>query len=528
MIPNSQFDLSGFDRTGFDIIDRGVEGGTKEPNFISGSSFSLWMSQSNPLSLVSESHFSVLRPGDIFSELAFGSVCSYNIDFKLENHEIFESECSFDVKNTFLSVPVEFDAESLLSLSPPKLIYDLKNYRWISATVSKSASNPIGSLTIQIDGTSVPPSGSNMNIVVSDHTGTDRCIFCGVVFDPKYYIQAGRRYVQVTGYEYGFYLTNQSLTNQDYIFSEDYNPDDIVTYWLNGENEKWWHVTGIKPYKVLNPASWGHSYTPKEFVFKASYSKADGIDEIAEYTNMVFLIQTGYDGDNYCPFAYMVHVDDVDDVTAGLDLPEMATFRWPDPYIVDINLATKTSEKINRVIVRGTDDSGVTFEYVKEHPRVTIGEMLPIELLEESKDYADSDLVESRAIELYNRYATNAVTVEATLSDRVDLKLYQLVKFCDFPDIPDDTMRIISISYELAAASKKVKITATSNIDIYNIKGLERSQSADPVAEIETIASYTIAKEAAKPEVGEVSSIDGSTGTVDLERGGTVTVRFLE
>ena len=415
------------------------------------------------------------------------------------------------------------------TVTPVKIFTQLDQYKWISAKVTKSASNPVGSLTIQIDGTSVPPSGSNMNIVVKDHTGTDRCIFCGVIFDPKFYIQAGRRYASVIGYEYGYYLANQSLTGQDYVFPEDENINNIVMYWLEGENGRWWETTGIKPHKVLNQYMWSHhSYVPKEFVFGPNYSKADGIDEITEYANMVFLVQTGKDGDSYCPLAYMVHADNVDDMTAGLDLPDLAWFKWPDPYVVDINLTSKSSEKINRVIVRGTSDIGATFEYVREHPLVTAGEMFPIELLEESKDYADSNLVVDRANYLYNKYAGSAVTVEVTFKDRVDLKLYQLVKFFDFPGIPEDTMRIISISYELTAASKTVKITATSNIDIYNIKGLDRSQSADSVAEIETIASNTVAKKVIKPEIGEVASVDGNNGTVELERGGTISVRFLE
>jgi hypothetical protein len=419
------------------------------------------------------------------------------------------------------------------AVAPVKIYSYLDQYKWISATVIKSVSDPIGSLNIEIDGITVPPYGSDMDIWVDDHTGFSQQIFSGVIFNPQYNVRQGRTFASVTGYEYGYYLTNQGLADQNYTFpTADYEPADIVNYQLGGDPSTityWEQVTGIHPYRILNPTDNGHDYTPKEFVFTSAYSKQDAIGEVANYANMVFLVRnSGIVSPDGRPIAFFVHVDDVDDLVYGLALPPMRTFTWPDPYVVDIKRVVNSGESVNRVIVRGIDTSGVLHEYIKEDSRVTSGELRPVELVEESADYATDELAEARANELYSYYRSPSISLEATLIKRVDLQLYQLVKFVDFPGISSDPARIIYIEYQLSHSDPVVKITASYDTDVYKILGRARSQSADPITEIQAVSLDVLKKRIKKANLGDIVSIDEVNGTVTLRRedGGTQTVRF--
>jgi len=230
------------------------------------------------------------------------------------------------------------------------------------------------------------------------------------------------------------------------------------------------------------------------------------------------------------PCAYLVHQDDIDHATHGLDLPPMVTFTHPDPRIANgVRATLQSDEKYNRIEVRSASPSGAWFHAVRETAALQAGEELPIEYLEERSDLPiDADhggWCTARADELYAYYTAYSYTYTLTLIDRTDLELYQRCRFYGFGVIPDgDVMRIVAIRYNVRPTHTEVEITVTPDSRLSDLRRLQRSQAADSVSEVQTIAQGQI-NQLAAGEVGTVVGIDGAEAIVELERRADSSVR---
>jgi len=61
-----------------------------------------------------------------------------------------------------------------------------------------------------------------------------------------------------------------------------------------------------------------------------------------------------------------------------------------------------------------------------------------------------------------------------------------------------------------------------------DLRRLQKSQVADVVSSVQDIAKDQIEEEISEPEIATVATIADGTGTVLLERGDTVSVRYVE
>jgi hypothetical protein len=425
-------------------------------------------------------------------------------------------------------------------VAPAPIQFDMSKYKFESLIVSRSAQDALWKCDGKIDGLQAPLAYKAFDIKVPDHAGTLHTIFYGFV--------PGRDYVQavaanksiVQGYDAGFYLARQYLPDGDLSYPAAYNwpPSNLLRYWLGeesnqvGSHSRWEKVSGVMPYRIDDPTTWGHPYTPKDWVFQPRTSKMQAIQEVCEYSGMVFLVKWRKIDGRIVPCAYFVHQDDIDDPGHGLDLPSMTTFTAPDPCIADeIRATLRSDEKYNRIIVRSSSPSGAWFEAIRETPALQTGDELPIEYLEERSDLPeDADHAgwcASRADELYAYYTAYAYTYTMTLIDRTDLELYQRCRFYGFGSIPDgETMRIVSIRYVVKPTHTNVEITITPDSRLSDLRRLQRSQAADGISEMQTIAQSQI-DQVARGEAGTVVGIDGSEATVEMERGTDMTGRIV-
>lgn len=438
-----------------------------------------------------------------------------------------------------LHTPLDMESgEGSAYVAPAPVQFDVWQYRFESLDISRSAQDALWRCDGQIDGLQAPLAYKSFTVRVPDHNGVIRAIFFGFVPGRDYVQAVAANKSTVQGFDAGFYLTRQYLPDGDLYYPARFlwTPMNLIKYWLGeeatwaGSPSRWEQVTGIMPYRIHNPSTYDHPYTPKDWNFQPKTTKAQAIQEVCEYSGMVFLVKWRSVNGAMTPCAYLVHQDDIDHATHGLDLPAMVTFTHPDPRIANgVRATLQSDEKYNRIEVRSASPSGAWFHAVRETAALQAGEELPIEYLEERSDLPiDADhggWCAARADELYAYYTAYAYTYTLTLIDRTDLELYQRCRFYGFGVIPDgDVMRIVAIRYNVRPTHTEVEIVVTPDSRLSDIRRLQRSQAADAVSEMQVIARSQIEGLAAG-EIGTVIEIDGGEAVVELERKAGSTMR---
>jgi len=440
-----------------------------------------------------------------------------------------------------LHTPLGIEAgEGSAYVAPAPVQFDVWQYRFESLTISRSAQDALWRCEGRIVGLDAPLAYKQFEVRVPDHNGVLRTLFVGFV--------PGRDYVRavtadesvIQGYDAGFYLTRQYLPDGDLNYPKEFawGPMSLLRYWLGeetttaGSRSRWEQVTGIYPYRLSNPHSYYEWPYDKriDWNFMPKTTKAQAIQEVCEKSGLVFLVKWRKINGVWRPCAYLVPEEDIDHYSWGLDLPGPVTFTHPDPHVIDgVRVTMRSDEKYNRIVVRSAAPSGAWFEAIRETPGLRYGDELPIEYLEERGDLPDEadhgGWCNMRADDLYDYYTKYAYTYTLTLIDRVDLELYQRCQFFGFGSIPNgEMMRIIAISYRILPTHSEVEITVTPDSRLSDLRKLQRSQAADSVSEVQTIAQSQIDR-VAMGEVGTVVGVEGNEAIVELERRADSSVR---
>lgn len=389
-----------------------------------------------------------------------------------------------------------------------------------SVDISKSVNDTMWVLTTTVRGGS-PVEFFHYSYETKDHIGTDQVIFTGFTPDTVNRHTALQNQSDVVMYDYGWYLSAQYL------------PDDALVINLGGNRTTWaeWikyllEGTGITPYRIASSTA-----DDKEFNFTAKTTKRDAIDAISKYCGFIFVV--GWNTSTPPePIAYWIDQEDIDDPSAGLDLPAPVTITWPDPHLVEIPSVQGTpEEKINRVRIRGNDTSGNWYSATMQTPALTHGEEIAREYYEESSAWNSQAKVNARALALYNYFTTTTYTVEAKFLKRMDLRLYQKIRFqgSGFPSKLTSLgwLRIIGIHYHISGIEKYVTIKAVTDKGQLSLL-LERMNYAagGTISDIDTIVSNRISA-IPMTEVGTVLSISGDIATVQTESGKIVQARII-
>ena len=265
----------------------------------------------------------------------------------------------------------------------------------------------------------------------------------------------------------------------------------------------------------------------KVFEWDADTTKEEAIREISQYCEFAFVVKPRENPEGPIPISsgYFVSADDVD---TELDLPAMVTITKDvnDDELISIPMAdNKYADKINRVIVRGTDPLTANWYIsVKESQEVTDKEERPIEFYYESTDLFSQGLTNAKAENLFNFYNHTPDVYKAVFEQRFDLQLYQKIKFVGFDKIPEEEMRITEMKYFMGARKpkgpiiKQVDIGFTSDKQLSDLIALEKSMSTDFLSEVRKMIREVKMAELA---VGTVTEIDGNEATVQLEKDGS-------
>ncbi|MCK4518120.1 hypothetical protein KAT92_05045, partial [Candidatus Babeliales bacterium] len=148
----------------------------------------------------------------------------------------------------------------------------------------------------------------------------------------------------------------------------------------------------------------------------------------------------------------------------------------------------------NRIKVTGYDEATDTYYYstdgasnTYETAGVTAGTELAVEYFYASKDLDSQATVTARATALLNYFQASSKVYTARLKQRMDLEIYQKVRFADYDKIegtigiPVD-MRITRISYHHAAVNDYVEIEFAKDQDAQQLRRLIAAVNPDYVS----------------------------------------------
>jgi hypothetical protein len=348
-------------------------------------------------------------------------------------------------------------------------------------------------------------------------------------------------------------LANGGATIQIDILATVMEPEDWITEILGGALY-WERETGVMPYRInpSNPISSG-GWTPApydQWTWQGSQTRQSAIDEISAYHNFIFYVKWI----GITPCAYWVHQDDIDNPDdyaltehRGLGLPDAVTIYPTDPNLADdvrVNIQGDTGK--NRVIIRGQDPvTGIWYENTQvpditgnettatESSGVYYGTEIPVEYYNDDALHPTGTasvcqaIVQDYAALIYAYQKNGATTWTAKFRKRFDLVLLQKMIFSGFPDneIPDDTYRIVGITYDFGPASDFVTVTLIRDSQFGAQLAINRV-FVNQTLEIQRVVKAELAK-VAKDEAGTVISVDGTAITVMTEAGQIKITRSL-
>ena len=393
-------------------------------------------------------------------------------------------------------------------------------------SVSKAVSDDIWAMSATIDGYQVLNTDvlRHATFATTDHNGVSRSIFAGIIPKSAPVIKHAANKTTLTGYDYAWYLAHQKVQSDYQHNTASVNPADIITGILGGDD--WEETTGIMPYKINQVAEWGDTLNSRVFDFTVGMTKKEAIAKICNYCRYIFMVKWLVVEGVATPAGYFVSEDDID---TELDLPDPVTFTYPDPYLAEsIKPVIKGDERYNRVTVIGRNNAGGVFSLTVESDAVKAGDELAVEYIENSGSWTTQDQVDARAQELFDYYSVTAYTYTATADDRMDLELLQKIKIVGYTGVSENWMRITKIKKEVKATTdgveKSVDIEFTENVKWSALRRMYRYASDDLTSETETIVSDALSS-LGTTQVGTVTEKDGSTGTITLEDGTTISAR---
>jgi outer membrane protein assembly factor BamB len=247
------------------------------------------------------------------------------LDISISHHH--NNEISFFGKGEVIAPNIHceycLNVEQLSAafLQPPQIrvFTDIDAYKVTNWSVNKTYDDCMWKLTAPVADLILPELYKNFRVMAKDHLKNEHCIFLGMVPDAEYKLNIAKKTSQITGWDYGFYLSRQKVPRSMWVPDEDINPATLVDSFLGSSN--WSSVTGIEPYKIITVANWNTE--KKQFKWNSNTSKWKAIQDIVEYCKYVFLVKwRETSGGFWYPVAYFVP-EDIAMLDDYLDVPEM-------------------------------------------------------------------------------------------------------------------------------------------------------------------------------------------------------------
>lgn len=391
-------------------------------------------------------------------------------------------------------------------------------------TVSKSLNDRMWKLSFTLDKDEAPTAMTGVRAFATDHASVEHCLFVGFIPGANYIRQSANNKVNITAYDFTWYLSAQKVPREDWELHIVYlgeTPGVFINTLLGGV----WYGTGnslnVTGLEFADPLATGDEAW---FYWGPQTTKIEAIEEMAEHYERMLYTTFDQSGSAYVPTFHFDYYSNLD-----LYTPAQVTFTSPSAYITNMNINTNEMETYNRVTVYGQQQfTGEIYEGTAETAEVTAEEEKPIEYVYEDAKINTYTAAHSKAISLLNTLnSISSATYTATLTNRYDLKLLQLVKFVGYSDIPETDMRIISITYQRILNQDSVSITFTADQDFAELKLLARITSDDTIQTQQQVIREELSG-LAHIGIGTVTAVDGNEATVEMERSGnTLKARIL-
>lgn len=377
---------------------------------------------------------------------------------------------------------------------------DIADYKTESWGISKSVSDALWVLSAKIDKHGVPAFFEQILATTRDHNNIPHICFVGIIPSSDLMLATAADKATVAGYDQGWYLTVQYVPADERTTLEDTNPAETISSLLGGA--AWATVAGIEPHRINTVADWTN--IKKSFEFGDRCTRWQAIQEICEYCNFVFVMKWRDVAGTWQPSAYFVHEDDIDNSTIGLDIPATVTITEPDPHLLSgVVVRDSPEHRYNRVLATGYDSATDTYYYATAQTAgVSEDTEIPIEYA-----YADASLntqakTDIRAQELLDFFQASAKVYFAKLAQRMDLELYQKIRFSGYNNIESGDMRITRITYNKAAYSDTVEIEFSKDQAIQQLRRLDRAVNPDHVSGSQDLITSDLA------DIGLIDAFD--------------------
>lgn len=425
-----------------------------------------------------------------------------------------------DAFSTYQAFDIDTSTGAYMSTPEYSDVLDLNLLKLKEITIRRSASDKMWGFSTQVSGATDPDIDLYPMVIISalDHEGVQRVLFSGLTPDIKRTYAAVRSGTGIGGYDYAWYLSHQYVPQAYLVTPSTALPHETIESLIEGSS--------LQPYRLSPVTGWGTSVEASAFSVESKTTKQTLIDAICDATNSVFYTKPTATG-SFPPSAYFVREDLIDDPDSGLDLPDLVTVTNPDPYLLSpVSHESSGSESYNRVIVRGTSQVGRPLEAIVETDGVSDGDDMAIEYLEDDAKYDTQIKCQDRAIALFNYFASKPVVYSAKFTERVDLQLYQRMRFVGYTEIPDDVLRIIEIEYRLEPPNKRtVSVLLAKVAAMKTYAKLLKEIKPNATTVIETI-TRAVVEQTPSFKLGTVRSVSGNYATVDLDMGGTIVARI--
>jgi len=427
---------------------------------------------------------------------------------------------------------------------PPTLIldsiegYDLGDK---GITVKKNITDALWSMDAEIIGLNGPTYFRHLTVTMRDHLDVDHVVFYGFVIRASTQRQAGVAVVSLSGYDYGWYLTQQyglwmhlqpwtGYGGEDFPeVNEETPPNELICRLLGWtpDGGSWVSETGIGPVAINPVTGWGTTVPYKMFPVSESTTKMQTIRSIADHCGHIFEVKWILSGSLYHPAAYFLAIADIDDL---LDIPAPVTIDDEDDFVEAITIIDNQDERKNFVRVTGmtVGEGGVWDVGSASTPAQGAGEELRIELQVKREDLEGAEICQDVADALLPIVSDPPTIYVVTMNERVDLCLYQGIYFTGFDELPTDLMRIIGIEYHKDRGGCWVVAQCVLDNDLSSTF-LMRALVQTRTATTQAIARQVIREEVPEILGCDVVSLGSGTATVTLEKDGrTMIVRTME
>jgi len=415
---------------------------------------------------------------------------------------------------------------------------DEYNFGTEGVNVHKRIDDAMWAVQGTVIGIDVPDPFDHLKIWMGEHV-----VFWGFASAHNYSLNPANKIVALSGNDYSWFLSHQygyyrhlrpwtSADGPDYDHpevSEDTPPEEVVKRLIGYDPfASYWQIeTGIHPYQINSVVGYGTTIPKKMFTINEDTTIWQTLQEIADHCNYALVIKwRDFGSIGYLPVLFFIPWQDIIDETYGPEFPpEAQEITFPDYYVTSLGIQKHALEKVNEVRVWGMEVDPSTDKWVTatvQTPARAAYDELAIQYNVKRPDLLTVVECAAVAAELLAILKDPPVTYKLSLQKRVDLELYQRVKFNGFDIIPPSWMRIIGISYRHNTPHRAISPGTSVEIEIVEDADFTKTIRMRQLLHSKISETKAVAKQTVKELVHEIlmGTATATEGVFVLEKDG--------